>query len=127
MAIKYKIIEKGKPGDPEAEKLYYAIPILSGTTSFQKIMQLMSLRCTVHSSDVLAVLNVFFEVIKEEFDDGRAVEIFMGGRARLSFSCKGKKNKEDVTPADITKRRIVFKPGPEIRDMLKTLTFVKTK
>ncbi len=127
MAINYRIIQKGKPGHPESEKLYYAIPVKSGTTSFKKILKMVTMRCTVHSGDAKAVLDAYFEVVREELDAGHGVEVDDLFKMRVSFSCKGKKRKEDVSPKDITKRRVIFKVGEDFRDMLKGLEFKKIK
>jgi predicted histone-like DNA-binding protein len=127
MAINYRIVQKGKPGDPESEKLYYAIPVKSGTTSFKKIIKLVTMRCTAHSSDVKAVLDAYFEVVREELDAGRGVEVDDLFKMRVSFSCNGKKMEEDISPKDITKKKVIFKVGEDFRDMLKGLEFKKIK
>lgn len=127
MAINYRIVQKGKPGDPESEKLYYAIPIKSGTTSFKKILKLVTMRCTAHTGDVKLVLDAFFEVVREELDAGHGVEVDDLFKMRVSFGCKGKKKEEDISPKDITKRKVIFKVGEDFREMLKGLEFEKIK
>ena len=125
MAINYRVIQKGKPGDPDAEKLYYAIPVKSGDTTFEQIVKRVMLRSTAHKSDVLAVLTSFFEVVREELDAGRGAQAADLFKMRVSFSSKGKKNKNDVSAKDIVKKRIVFKLGKEFREMLDELKFVR--
>ncbi|MDD2621655.1 MAG: hypothetical protein WC142_02890 [Bacteroidales bacterium] len=127
MSINYKIIQKGKPGDPDAEKLYYAIPIKSGTTSFKKILDMVTMSCSVNSSDTKAVLDAYFRIVRLELAAGRGVEVDDLFKMRISFSCKGKKNEKDVSPKDITKRKVIFKVGEDFRDMLKGLEFKKIK
>ncbi|MBK1440985.1 hypothetical protein JHJ32_13375 [Parapedobacter sp. ISTM3] len=56
MAIKYNILEIGKPGDPAAPKKFYARPVHAGEITIENLPADISYPSSLTESDVYAVL-----------------------------------------------------------------------
>jgi hypothetical protein len=56
---------------------------------------------------------------------GHTVELGKLGFLRASISSSGSDTEEEATPANITGKRVIYRPGIKIRDMLNNLKFTK--
>ena len=126
MAVKFKAILRGEPGVVGGGvKKYYAIAVSSGEHSLLKLSTYISKATTVNKADVLAVLSSLVEFMIIELSDGAIIRLGELGSLRLSLHSKGMDSKEDVNASCIKKATIVFTPGSELKDTLKTLSFEK--
>ena len=57
--------------------------------------------------------------------DGRIVRLDALGSMQVSLSSEGFETEEEVSGAAIRSGRVLFRPGPKLRNMLKTLSFKK--
>lgn len=87
--MKYKLIQKGKPGDPDAPKKWYATPIKSGTITQKNLAQQISGRSSLTSGDVNNVIQNLLELLPQELIKGNSVQLGDFGTFRLSFSSDG--------------------------------------
>ena len=81
--------------------------------------------CTVHKSDVFAVLVALEDVITEALKGGEIVRLGDLGTLQIGISSKGAVTEEDYTDALIKKARINFRPGSALMGALDGLTFQK--
>lgn len=126
MAVKFKAILRGEPGVVGGGvKKYYAIAVSSGEHSLLKLSTYISKATTVNKADVLAVLSSLVEFMIIELSDGAIIRLGELGSLRLSLHSKGMDSKEDVNASCIKDATIVFTPGSELKDTLKTLSFEK--
>lgn len=124
MSIKYNIVQRGEPGVPGGgTKKYYAIANSRGTIGIDELTTEIASLSTVNGADVQAVLFGLMETITKFLDKGNGIELGDLGYLRVSFSSEGAETEEEVSPAAITRRRILFRPGKKLRKMLKGLEF----
>ena len=83
--------------------------------------------CTVHKSDVFAVLVALEDVITEALRSGEIVRLGDLGSLQIGISSKGAVTEDDYSDALIKKARINFRPGSAIVGVLSNLTFAKVK
>lgn len=120
--MKYKLIQKGKPGDPDAPKKWYATPIKSGTITQKNLAQQISGRSSLTSGDVNNVIQNLLELLPQELIKGNSVQLSDFGTFRLSFSSDGVDTEKDFTKDKIKGVKILFTPS---NDFKKTLSDMK--
>jgi predicted histone-like DNA-binding protein len=125
MSIRFNSFRRHNLNDPNAKPRYYAIAQKRGKTGIDQLARTISERTTMSRADVYGVLVSLEEVMAEEFEEGRTVELGNIGTFSISLSSKGAESAEAFTASLITKVRIVFRPGKIFKDLFKTLKFVK--
>lgn len=120
--MKYKLIQKGKPGDPDAPKKWYVTPIKSGTITQKNLAQQISGRSSLTSGDVNNVIQNLLELLPQELIKGNSVQLGDFGTFRLSFSSDGVDTEKDFTKDKIKGVKILFTPS---NDFKKTLSDMK--
>ena len=125
MSVKYKTIARKnlqKPADPVK---FYAIASASGKTDIDKLSRLIANNSTVSRTDVYAVIMGLLENVIEELADGNTVSLGKLGSFSVNVKSDGVETADAVTAATIKGAKIVYRPGGELKDMLKTLKFEK--
>jgi len=125
MSIKYKTIARKNllnPADPEK---FYAIATASGKTDIDKLSRLIANNSTVSRTDVYAVIMGLLETIGDELADGNTVSLGKLGSLGINLKSDGAATADAVTAATIKGGKIIYRPGTELKSMLKTLKFEK--
>ena len=97
----------------------------SGDISLREMAERIQQTCTVHKSDVFAVLVALEDVITDALKGGEIVRLGDLGTFQISISSKGAETDEDYSDALIKKARIIFRPGTALAGALSGLTFQK--
>jgi predicted histone-like DNA-binding protein len=121
--VNLKPVSKSNPQDVNAENKFYAQVISQGYTDFERLAYLVSNQCTVRESDCYAVLRALEHNIMDELKQGRIVQLGGLGNLQVSVSSNGEANAEDVSAFSVKKRRIIFRPGMRLKQMLSIVTF----
>lgn len=125
MAVKYSVIQRPKPGDPDAPKKFYAISKSSGELTLRELADHISQISTVSSIDTLAVLESLLQVIPQNLANGQIIRLGDFGSFYLSLSSEGADSEEEFSKSLIKKVKLNFRPGKMIQNTLKTMDFVK--
>lgn len=126
MAVPYRVIQRGEPGVVGGgTKKFYASAISNGDADIEELTDRIEKISTVSGADIRAVLYALIDVIPNELNNGRIVRIGDMGSMRLSISSNGEVNESSVNASSIKGGRIIFTPGNRLKNMLKTLQFVK--
>ena len=126
MAIKYKVIEKGQPGVVGGgEKKFYASASMSGQMTLNGLTKSIEKISTVSGADIRAVVYAMVDVMKDALADGQIVRLGELGSLRVSISSEGKATATEVNASAVKGARVVFTPGTEIKNMLKSVTYTK--
>lgn len=126
MPIKYKVIEKGTPGEVGGgEKKFYASANITGERTLAGLTRDIEKISTVSGADIRAVLYALVDTMIEELSEGKAVRLGDLGSLRINISSEGRDTPEDVNPSVIRGAKVVFTPGVELKKMLKNLTYEK--
>lgn len=124
MAQKFCVRKKTNVLDKEKSK-YYPVPISSGIVSTKEISKVISDRCTVTESDVLAVLSSLSVVMKKFITDGYKVKLMDIGLFSQSISSPGFDNPEDCISRKVFAKRICFTADSELKKILPKIEFEK--
>lgn len=127
MAIKYRVIERGNPGDATKPKKFYAQAVADGDTSLKELAKRASQISTVSYTDTLAVITALMEVIPDVLADGKTVRLGELGSLYISNKSDGSDTAEKVTASNIKQAKVDFRPGTDFKKLVKTLDWLKAK
>ena len=125
--VTYSVSPRINPRDKEAAPKYYGHVQASGDIDIRDMSERIQQTCTVHKSDVFAVLVALEDVITEALKGGEIVRLGDLGTLQIGISSKGAVTEEDFSDALIHKARINFRPGSALMGALTNLTFAKVK
>ena len=125
MSIKFKTQPRKNPQDMAAPDKFYAAAIGNGETDMESLAEMIAYQRTLTDTDCYAVLRSLEHNIINELKQGRIVKLGSLGNFQVSISSDGKATPEELPAADVTKSRILFRPGKKLRHLLANLTFQK--
>lgn len=125
MPIKYNVIDRTNPRDPEAPNKFYASSVISGKSDIDEITERIEKISTVSGADIRAVLYALVDVVPSLLSDGKNVNIGDMGTFRVSVSSNPSDAFDEVTSKNIRGSKIIFTPGKKFKQMLNNLTFEK--
>ncbi|MDR1984398.1 MAG: HU family DNA-binding protein [Prevotellaceae bacterium] len=125
MAVNYVLTEKGHPGNPDAPKKWYATAKGSGVVSLKALGKAITQRSTVNHADTLAVLEGLTQVLIEQLSEGKIVRFGDFGSFQISIGGEGAETVEKYNQSMIKTKKIAFRPGVDLKEMLNNLKFEK--
>ena len=125
--VTYSVSPRINPRDKEAAPKFYGHVQASGDIDIREMSERIQATCTVHKSDVFAVLVALEDVITEALKIGEIVRLGDLGTLQIGISSKGAETEEDFDDSLIKKARINFRPGSAIVGILSNLTYAKVK
>ena len=123
--VTYSVSPRINPREKDEAPKYYAHVQASGDISLREMAERIQATCTVHKSDVFAVLVALEDVITEALKSGEIVRLGDLGTFQIGISSKGALTEDDYTESLIKKARINFRPGSGLANALSGLTFQK--
>ena len=126
-SVTYSVVPRMKPGDKNLPPKYYAQAQARGDVSIREMAERIQSTCTVHKSDVYAVLVALEDVITDALRGGEIVRLGDLGTLQIGISSKGAVTEEDYEESMIKKARINFRPGSALVGCLSGLSFQKVK
>ena len=124
-SVTYSVVPRTKPGDKNMPPKFYAQAQARGDINIREMAERIQSTCTVHKSDVYAVLVALEDVIVEALQNGEIVRLGELGTFQLSLSGKGAVTEEDYNTSLIKRAKINFRPGKVLAGALETLSFSK--
>ncbi len=125
--VTYSVSPRINPRDREAAPKYYGHVQASGDINIREMSERIQQTCTVHKSDVFAVLVALEDVITDALKSGEIVRLGDLGTFQIGISSKGAVTEEDYSESLIKQARINFRPGLALCGILDNLTFSKVK
>ena len=125
--VTYSVSPRIYPREKDEAPKYYAHVQASGEASIREMAERIQQSCTVHKSDVFAVLVALEDVITDALRGGEIVRLGELGSFQIGISSKGALTEDDHDVSMIKKARINFRPGVALSGILSNLTFQKVK
>jgi len=125
--VTYSVSPRINPRDKDATPKFYGHVQASGDISLREMAERIQQTCTVHKSDVFAVLVALEDSITDALQNGEIVRLGDLGSLQIGISSKGSLTEEDYDESLITQARINFRPGSALTGILTNLTFQKVK
>jgi predicted histone-like DNA-binding protein len=125
MAIQFTLAERGNPLKPEDPKRWYANTKSTGEVTLKALGKEITQRSTVNHADTLAVLEGLTQVLTDRLAEGKIVRFGDFGSFQVSVGSKGAESKEKFTSSLIKTKKVLFRPGVDLKEMLNNLKFEK--
>lgn len=125
MSVLWKVVQKPNPQDQTEPHKYYAMAKIKETIDLDGLAELMSDGGTVRQSDTYAVLISLVNVIKRQLKNGKQVRLGGLGTLYISLNSDGFATEDEVTANAIKRANLRYRPTKEMKDMLKTLQYLK--
>ena len=123
--VTYSVSPRINPRDKEAAPKFYGHVQASGDINIREMSERIQQTCTVHKSDVFAVLVALEDVITDALKGGEIVRLGDLGSFQIGISSKGALTEEDYDESLIKKARINFRPGSVLSNILGNLSYKK--
>ena len=126
MSIKFKVIERWRPGVVGGGvKKYYAVTQSSGEETLDDLINEIEKRSSLRSMVIRWAIYALVEVMRDRLADGQIVRLGELGSLRVNISSKAKENAAEVKASSIKGAHVVFTPGKDLKKMLRELTYLK--
>ncbi|MFT7901161.1 MULTISPECIES: DNA-binding protein [Tenacibaculum] len=125
MAVKFTVVKRRNPRDPQVPEKFYANIVGNGKTTLNDLAKYASETSTVSKGDILAVLETVFTKIANDVADGKIVYAGDYFTLQAGGSSEGSETADKVTASNIKSVRTIFRPGKLIKNALKLATFEK--
>jgi predicted histone-like DNA-binding protein len=123
--MKYKLVERKNPQQPQAAGKYYAAPVNDGKISQKEIAAEIVELSSLSRGDVSNVIENLLDTIPKYLLMGKSVSLGDLGTFRLSFSSEGVANQSDFNVNQISGLKVIFTPSSALRTAIGTVKFEK--
>ena len=124
-SVTYSVVPRTKPGEKNDPPRYYAQAQARGDINIREMAERIQSTCTVHKTDVYAVLVALEDVVAEAIQNGEIVRLGDLCTLQVSLSGKGSLTEEDYNESLIKRAKIIFRPGKVLAGTLDSLNFSK--
>ena len=125
--VTYSVSPRINPRDKDATPKFYGHVQASGDVSLREMAERIQQTCTVHKSDVFAVLVALEDSITDALQNGEIVRLGDLGSLQIGISSKGALSEDEYDESLIKQARINVRPGSALTGILTNLTFQKVK
>jgi len=123
--MKYKLVARKNPQNPQAPGKLYATPVNSGKLSQKDISADIVALSSLSRGDVSNVIDNLLDTVPKYLLMGKSVNLGALGTFRLSFSSKGVDTPEAFNTNLISGVKVIFTSGSELREKIKQVKFEK--
>ena len=123
--VTYSVVPRINPREKNDPPKYYAQAQARGDVSIREMAERIQATCTVHKTDVYAVLVALEDVVKEAIQNGEIVRLGELCTLQVSLSGKGTLTEKEYDDSLIKKAKIIFRPGTILAGALETLKYSK--
>ena len=126
-SVTYSVVPRRNPSEKGTPPKYYAQAQARGDVSLREMAERIQTSCTVHKSDVYAVLVALEDVVAEAIQNGEIVRLGDLCTLQVSLSGKGALSEDEYTTDLIKRAKINFRPGNVLANALASLSFSKVR
>ena len=123
--VTYSVVPRINPREKNDPPKFYAQAQARGDVSIREMAERIQATCTVHKTDVYAVLVALEDVVKEAIQNGEIVRLGELCTLQVSLSGKGTLTEKEYDDSIIKKAKIIFRPGTILAGALETLKYSK--
>ena len=124
-SVTYSVVPRRNPSEKGTPPKFYAQAQARGDVNIREMSERIQATCTVHKSDVYAVLVALEDVVAEAIQNGEIVRLGDLCTLQVSLTGKGALTEEDYNTSLIKRAKINFRPGTALANALASLSFSK--
>jgi predicted histone-like DNA-binding protein len=121
--IVLKTIQRPNPKDAKAPRKFYVSTQSNGEVTLERMSELISEKCTLTDTDVLAVLSALTREMTNHLIDGKIVRFGTFGSFQLTLSSDGVATEAEASRLLVKGARVRFRPGRRIEESLRNLKY----
>ena len=125
MSVPVTVVARKNPAKQNEPEKFYAMAQAAGEMNFRSLCKDASEGCTVMRSDIAAVLYALIDSMMKSLAKGEIVRFGDFGSFQVGVSSTGVEKKDDFSANQVKGAHIIFRPGIDLTEMIKTLTFKK--
>jgi predicted histone-like DNA-binding protein len=125
--MKYRLIQKANPLEPENKRKWYASPVKAGTINNYQLSKGIADKSSLTRGAVMNVIENMVDEIPKYLIEGYSVNLNNFGTLRLSLSSEGVNTPDSFTGDNVKNMRVVFTPSPEFKKTLQNINFEKSE
>lgn len=125
--MKYKLIQKANPLEPDSPRKWYASAVKAGTINNYQLSKGIAAKSSLTRGAVMNVIENMVDEIPRYLIEGYSVNLNNLGTLRLSLSSEGVENPEEFTANNIKNMRVVFTASPEFKKILQNMHLEEVK
>ena len=123
--VTYSVVPRINPREKNDPPKFYAQAQARGDVNVREMAERIQATCTVHKTDVYAVLVALEDVVKEAIQNGEIVRLGELCTLQVSLSGKGTLTEKEYDDSLIKKAKIIFRPGTILAGALESLKYSK--
>jgi len=124
-SVTYSVVPRHNPSEKGTPPKYYAQAQARGDVNLRDMAERIQSTCTVHKSDVYAVLVALEDVVSEAIQNGEIVRLGDLCTLQVSLSGKGAMTEDEYDTSLIQRAKINFRPGTVLANALASLSYSK--
>ena len=125
MALEYVVTKRVFGFDDTKTEKYVAKSVRSGQMSFSKTCAKVSRLCGVHRTVVDLVVSGLVDMMAEDIDDGKSVQLGEFGIFSPTIRTKSSDEEKEISSKSIVQRKILFYPGKIFKDTLADMSITR--
>ncbi len=123
--MKYKLIERKNPQQPNERGKLYASPVNDGKVSQKEISADIVGLSSLSRGDVNNVIDCLLDTVPKYLLMGKSVSLGELGTLRITFTSEGVETPEEFSVGKIKGARVLFTPSPAMRKAITDIKFEK--
>ena len=124
-SVTYSVVPRRNPSEKGTPPKFYAQAQARGDVNIREMSERIQATCTVHKSDVYAVLVALEDVVAEAIQNGEIVRLGDLCTLQVSLSGKGALTEDDFNESLIKRSKVNFRPGRVLSNALTSLQYSK--
>ena len=125
MALEYVVTKRVFGFDDTKTEKYVAKSVRSGQMSFSKTCAKVSRLCGIHRKVVDLVVSGLVDMMAEDIDDGKSVQLGEFGIFSPTIRTKSSDEEKEISSKSIVQRKILFYPGKIFKDTLADMSITR--
>ncbi len=123
--MKYKLIERKNPQQPNERGKLYASPVNDGKVSQKEISADIVGLSSLSRGDVNNVIDCLLDTVPKYLLMGKSVSLGELGTLRITFTSEGVETPEEFSVGKIKDAQELFTPSPAMRKAITDIKFEK--
>ena len=123
MTVKYNVVERSNPSDPEAPRKFYPSIQSTGRVTPRELAELAAEISSLSTVDMVAAIESLMVIIPRELAKGNIVELGEFGSFWLKVNAEAAETPAAVNGSRITNVTPSFRPGKELKRMVADIVF----
>lgn len=127
MAVKFKLSPKTNFLVQPPQTRYFPRAVQTDILDFKTISKNISYSSSLTESDVYGVMIAVTNQIINGLQEGKIVRFGDLGSFQISLQGNGTDNQNDLGKDLITSQKVIFRPGNDVKKMIKSLKFERMR